>query len=393
MTLEVVPLPGVAPGQERYFLVIFDERRIERNGPGEVSAAQPSAPRIDPAQADVELARLKSELAATRDYLRAVSGEHQDTAEELGAANEELLASNEELQSTNEELQSVNEELYSVNAEYQRKIADLTELGNDMENLLSSTDIGTIFLDKELKIRKFTPQIAESFNLLLQDVGRPIETFTYAVDHPELTEDLKRVLATGERVERELRDRHNRSFFLRILPYRAKGTIAGVVLTLIDVSGLKAAEDALFHERYLLNSLLGSVPDAIYFRDGAKRYIRANPAMAARLGVEDVRGVEGRTAVELLGPVAARALDEADERVLVGGEPDRYRLEERTGADGPRWDLATRLPLLDREGRVVGVIGVLLDVTSQKRAEERIREAVRRRDEFLAMLSPERRNR
>jgi two-component system, chemotaxis family, CheB/CheR fusion protein len=208
----------------------------------------------------------------------------QVSREQLGALEAELLASNEELQSTNEELQSVNEELYSVNAEYQRKIADLTELANDMDNLLSSTDIGTIFLDRELKIRKFTPQIAESFNLLPGDVGRPIETFTYAVEHPELNEDLKRVLATGERVERELRDRHNRAYFLRILPYRARGAVDGVVFTLIDVSGLKAAEDALFHERYLLNSLLFSIPDAIYFKDARGRFIRTNKPMAERLG-------------------------------------------------------------------------------------------------------------
>jgi two-component system, chemotaxis family, CheB/CheR fusion protein len=210
-------------------------------------------------------------------------------------ATEGLESSNEELLASNEELQSVNEELYSVNAEYQRKIADLTELANDMDDLLSSTDIGTIFLDRELKIRKFTPQIAGSFNLLPGDVGRPIETFTYAVDHPELNEDLKRVLATGERVERELRDRHNRAFFLRILPYRAKGAVDGVVLTLIDVSGLKAAEDALFHERYLLNSLLFSIPDAIYFKDARGRFIRTNKPMAQRLGLADPREAVGKT--------------------------------------------------------------------------------------------------
>jgi two-component system CheB/CheR fusion protein len=185
-----------------------------------------------------QLGALEVELSRTKENLQAATEQLESSNEELQAANEELLASNEELQSTNEELQSVNEELYSVNAEYQRKIADLTELANDMDNLLSSTDVGTIFLDRELKIRKFTPQIADNFNLLPPDVGRPIETFTYAVEHPELNEDLRRVLATGERVERELRDGHNRAFFLRILPYRAKGTVDGVVLTLIDVSGL-----------------------------------------------------------------------------------------------------------------------------------------------------------
>ncbi|XXY45872.1 chemotaxis protein CheB [Sorangium sp. So ce269] len=340
-----------------------------------------------------QLTALEAELGYTKQSLQATTEQLEASNEELQAANEELLASNEELQSTNEELQSVNEELYSVNAEYQRKIADLTELGNDMENLLSSTDIGTIFLDKELKIRKFTPQIAESFNLLLQDVGRPIETFTYAVDHPELTEDLRRVLATGERVERELRDRHNRSFFLRILPYRAKGTVAGVVLTLIDVSGLKAAEDALFHERYLLNSLLRSVPDAIYFKDARGRFIRTNHAMAERLGLSDPREAAGKTGFELPGHEAALAVHQQDEVVLRTGEAQHYKLEKRLRQDGVvEWDLVTRLPLMDATGHIVGIIGIFRSVTEQKRSEEQIKDAVRRRDEFLAMLSHELRN-
>ncbi len=340
-----------------------------------------------------QLGVLEAELSYTKQSLSATTEQLEAINEQLQAANEELLASNEELQSTNEELQSVNEELYSVNAEYQRKIADLTELGNDMENLLSSTDIGTIFLDTELKIRKFTPQIAQSFNLVAHDVGRPIETFTYALDHPELGEDLKRVLATGERVERELRDRHGRSFFLRVLPYRAKGAVAGVVLTLIDVSGLKAAEDALFHERYLLNSLLHSVPDAIYFKDARGRFIRTNQAMAQRLGLSDPREAAGKTSLELPGQGAALAPHQQDELVLRTGEVQNYKLEKRVGEGGAEeWDLVTRLPLVDPSHRVVGVIGISRSVTEQKRQEEKIKDAVRRRDQFLAMLSHELRN-
>ncbi len=354
----------------------------------------PPATEIDLSEASREQLRaLEVELTDTKQSLQVTTEQLEASNEELQAANEELLASNEELQSTNEELQSVNEELYSVNAEYQRKIADLTELGNDMENLLSSTDIGTIFLDRELKIRKFTPQIAESFNLVSHDVGRPIETFTYAVDHPELTEDLKRVLATGERVERELRDRHSRSFFLRVLPYRAKGAVGGVVLTLIDVSGLKAAEDALFHERYLLNSLLKSVPDAIYFKDARGRFIRANNAMAERLGLSDPREAVGKTGFELPGHEAALAVHQQDEAVLRTGEAQLYKLEKRVRKDlGVEWDLVTRLPLMDAAGRIVGIIGIFRSVTEQKLSEEKIKDAVRTRDEFLAMLSHELRN-
>ncbi|MEA2748059.1 MAG: two-component system, chemotaxis family, CheB/CheR fusion protein, partial [Myxococcales bacterium] len=300
---------------------------------------------------------------------------------------------NEELQSTNEELQSVNEELYTVNAEYQRKIAELTELTNDMDNLLSSTDVGTIFLDRQLNIRRFTPQIADSFTLLPQDIGRSIESFTHKMDHPGLNDDLRRVVADGVPVEREVRDRDGRSFFLRVLPYRAKGEVLGVVITLIDVSGLKAAEDALFHERYLLNSLLYSIPDAIYFKDLRGRFIRANHAMAMRLDLSDPRDAVGKTAFELPNPTWALALQAQDEVVLRTGEPQQYRLERRSRKEGGSdWDLVTRLPLVDAEKKTVGIIGVFRDVSEQKRADERIQEGMRRRDEFLAMLSHELRN-
>jgi len=210
----------------------------------ELANATPRAPRseteisLDQVSRE-QLGALQHELSYTKENLQAAVEELEASNEELQASNEELLASNEELQSTNEELQSVNEELYTVNAEYQRKIAELTELTNDMDNLLSSTDIGTIFLDSELRIRKFTPQIAETFNLLPQDVGRSIETFTNTMERPQLNADVRRVLATGETFECELRDRRGRAFFLRILPYRAKGSIAGVVIIVLFVAGAR----------------------------------------------------------------------------------------------------------------------------------------------------------
>ncbi|MBX3197828.1 MAG: PAS domain-containing protein [Labilithrix sp.] len=339
-----------------------------------------------------QVGMLEHELNLTKENLQAAIEELETSNEELQAANEELLASNEELQSTNEELQSVNEELYTVNAEYQRKIGELTELTNDMDNLLSSTDIGTIFLDRQLRIRRFTPQIAEAFNLLPQDVGRAIHTFANNIEHPELTGDLERVLETGQPIERELRDRRARAFFLRILPYRAKGTVDGVVLTMIDVSGLKAAEDALFHERYLLNSLLETTPDAIYFKDSRGRFIRANAAMATRLGIDDPREAVGKTPFDLGAPEDVLELHAADERVLRTGEPQKYVLEKRGSGSSVAWDITSRLPLRDIDDKIVGSFGIMRDVTEPKLAEEKIQEAVRRRDQFLAMLSHELRN-
>ncbi|HEY7518824.1 MAG TPA: chemotaxis protein CheB [Methylomirabilota bacterium] len=353
-----------------------------------------SAPEIELDQvSQQQLNALEAELAYTKETLQAAIEEREASNEELQASYEELQASNEELQSTNEELQSVNEELYTVNAEYKRKIAELTELTNDMDNLLSSTEVGTIFLDRQLRIRKFTPPIGEAFNLLVHDIGRPIDAFANNLEYPELAEDLARVLQNGQAIERELRDVRGKGFFLRVLPYRVKGTIDGVVLTLIDVSGLRAAEDALFRERYLLNSLLRTVPDAIYFKDGRGRFIRANDAMAKRLGLDDATAAAGKTAFDLPDREMALALQREDDVVLRTGEAQHYRLERRPGGDGDEaWDLVTRLPLRDGDGRTVGIIVIFRDVTAQKQAEDRIREAVRRRDQFLAMLSHELRN-
>ncbi len=262
-----------------------------------------------------------------------------------------------------------------------------------MDNLLASTEVGSIFLDRQLKIRKFTPQIATIFDLVVHDVGRSIETFAHKLDHPELVTDLKRVLETGTAIERELRNVDSRTFFLRVLPYRVKGTIDGVVLTAIDVTGLKQAEDALFHERHLLNSLLHTVPDAIYFKDARGRFIRVNETMASRLGLGSAADTIGKTVFELPDHAAAVAMHRADEAVLRTGQPENYSLERRAlddGTDG--WDLVSRLPLRDRDESIVGVIAIFRDVTEQKRAEQKIQEGVRRRDEFLAMLSHELRN-
>ena len=372
----------------RYVVVSFESAE---------PAARPSG--APPIQIDIDrvsqqqLAALEAELGTTKESLQAAIEQLEAGNEELQASNEELQASNEELQSTNEELQSVNEELYTVNAEYQRKIGELTELTNDMDNLLASTEVGTIFLDAHLRIRKFTPQAAGIFGLVPHDVGRPIETFVHKMRHPELVEDLKRVLASGQAVERDLAEVNGRPFFLRLLPYRVKGAADGVVLTLIDVSGLKAAEDALFHERYLLNSLLRSVPDAIYFKDTRGRFIRFNHAMAARLGIADPADVIGKTAFDLPDQDAAMALHREDEKVLRSGQPQHYRLESRATADGSKaWDLVSRLPLVDPDSAIVGVIAIFRDVTEQVRAKTKIDEEVRRRDQFLAMLSHELRN-
>ena len=189
---------------------------------------------------------LEYELRYTKEHLQATNEELETSNEELQATNEEMMASNEELQSTNEELHSVNEELYTVNAEYERKISELTRLTADMDNLLQSTDLGTVFVDKEARIRKYTPAVASTFSLIPQDIGRPIDHFAHRIRDPNMMEHIRKVLETGERVEREVQNRAGDWLLMRVLPYRTEeAEMEGAVLTLVDVTQLKGTEEQL----------------------------------------------------------------------------------------------------------------------------------------------------
>jgi two-component system CheB/CheR fusion protein len=190
---------------------------------------------------------LELELRQAKESLQGTIEELEVSNEELQATNEELLASNEELNSLNQELHSVNEELHTVNSEFQQKIDQLTELSDDMDNLLLSTEVHTLFLDDKLAIRKFTPAMAEVFHLVGSDVGRRIDGFTYNLDSPGLVELLDRVRASGQRYEGGV---HHQgfSYLMRVLPYLGRGRRAGVVLTLVDVTRLERVELALRHQ-------------------------------------------------------------------------------------------------------------------------------------------------
>ncbi len=207
--------------------------------------------------------QLERELNYTRETLQATVEELESSNEELQATNEELIASNEELQSTNEELHSVNEELYTVNAEHQEKITELTEITVDMDNLLRSTEIGTIFLDKNFAIRMFTPSIEAGFNVLEQDIGRSINDIAYKLDNPNLLADTSNVLENGTPMESEVRGKDGKIYLQRIQPYIDDGEVQGIVLTLTDISATKEAESNRTTMR-TLTDISQELPDFAY---------------------------------------------------------------------------------------------------------------------------------
>jgi PAS domain-containing protein len=198
-------------------------------------------------------AALMQELQQTREALQVTHEEMQTTVEELKSSNEELQSTNEELQSTNEELttskeelQSLNEELQTVNAELQSKVDDLTWVRNDMSNLLNSTDIATVFLDNEMKLRRFTTFATKMFKLIPGDIGRPLSHVVTDLDYPQLKSDALEVLRTLVFQEKQVGTHDGRWYRARIMPYRTQdNVIDGVVITFTDISEIKQLEAEL----------------------------------------------------------------------------------------------------------------------------------------------------
>lgn len=202
----------------------------------------PQQPDIDGAEAE-NIFKLESELRDTRETLQATIEELQVTNEELQGANEELVAANEELQSTNEELQSVNEELHTVNVELQRKNHDLSVLTADLDNLLENIEIGTLFLDSELNIRKFTGGVADLISLTPHDIGRSIENFNCALS-TDFLEDVRNVINNGQRLEKQVSAPGGAWYLMRVVPYQTNlGSDDGVIVTFVDVTGTKNMEE------------------------------------------------------------------------------------------------------------------------------------------------------
>lgn len=254
---------------------------------GEETTAEPTAPFDLEESIRTRIRDLESELQHNRESLQATIEELETSNEELQATNEELLSSNEELQSTNEELQSVNEELITVNSEYQKKIEELSELNNDINNLLASSEVGTVFLDTELTIRKYTPPVTKQINLIKSDIGRPFSDLTTNLEYDSLAADIREVLGSRRKKEVEVRSLLDRWFLVKIQPYLAEqDRVGGVVITLIDITERRRAESALGRQHDLFMHIVDSNPTAITMVNSKGRIVYANPQAEKVLGLQ-----------------------------------------------------------------------------------------------------------
>ena len=222
-------------------MVVFREVRT----PVGAARRRRAAGATDPA-ADDELARAREEVRALRQEMRASEEELQAANEELQSTNEELQSANEELTTSKEEGQSMNEELQTINNELHSKLADLALAHSDMQNLLNSTDIATLFLDSALNVRRFTEQITQIIHLREGDIGRPLSELASTLIYPELHVDAKETLRTLAFSEKQISTVDKRWFSVRIMPYRTLAdVIQGVVITFVDITAAKELESRL----------------------------------------------------------------------------------------------------------------------------------------------------
>ena len=335
------------------------------------------------------IVQLELELNQTRENLQAVIEELETTNEEQQATNEELTASNEELQSTNEELHSVNEELHTVNTEYQSKIKQLVELNNDVDNLLQSTDIGVIFLDIQLKIRKFTSAATKAIALVDADEGRPLAHLAHNMDIPNLMELLQEAIDTGEAIEREvaLQDREE-NLLLRINPYRTENNVLdGVVLTFVDISDLTAVQNQLqqayrnvqqeIKERkkieYSLReseerfrSLIETSSDSVWEINTDAVYTYVSPKIKELLGYEPSE-IVGQTFFDSMLETEANEVKAKFRKMIQNHQPFDNLISVNQHRDGHQVIIETSgVPIFDRDGNWCGYRGIDRDITEKE---------------------------
>ena len=363
VVIRAAPARDIAPD---LLLVTFASRPATSEAPDPLEVA--SVPEPVATHLERELERVKFQLRDTVEQYEASTEELKAGNEELQAMNEELRSASEELETSREELQSINEELRTVNYELKSNIDELGHSNSDLNNLMDATEIATIFLDRELRINRYTPWAVSLFNLIPSDIGRPLADLATRLDYPQLDTDARRVLERLIPIEREVGLRDGSWFMVRMLPYRTvDDRIAGVVASFIDITERKKADEM----RRWLSAVASSSLDAI---------ISFAPDLAILSWNSGAAEIFGYDAGEAIG----RSLDllhrnpEADAQelksVLRDGQAVKNLERVRLHKDGGEVHVVLSIsPITDGTGRVIGGTAIARDVGEHKRASEALR--------------------
>ncbi|WP_166245758.1 chemotaxis protein CheB [Paenibacillus turpanensis] len=363
--LTVKPFSRKKRAFERLVLVMFEEEQMEN------LLEDKSTVTLDlTSNVNHRIVELEQELQRAEERLQATIEELETSNEELQATNEELVAANEELQSTNEELQSVNEELVTVNTEYQYKIQELTEVNNDMDNFLISTKIGTIFLDKNMCIRRFTPAITREINLMDVDYGRPIAHISHSFKYEGLVDDAKMVLRTLIPVEKEIESRNGKWYSMRVLPYRTTDNfVKGIVLTFVDITELKLINQELIKLSYAIEQS----PSIIVITNSEGRIEYANPQFMRLTGFA-MENVVGRD-FHFLNLWESQDKHKEVWETISNGFTWQGELEGKRRDGSNFWETVKMLPITDQQGQVIHFLRIAEDISGLKETEELLRKS------------------
>lgn len=379
-----------------FVLVLFDEVDDA------LSRAEVDATPLNASERDVmtlleeELQRTKMQLHNTLEQSGTSNEELRASNEELQAINEELRSATEELETSKEELQSINEELITVNFELKSKVEETGKINDDLQNLITSTDIATVFVDRGMRIKWFTPRATEIFSMLPVDSGRSLLDITHRLDYPALADDAEQVFETLRLVEREVVSNDGRWYIARLLPYRtSEDHIEGAVLTFIDITGRRAAEQELQLGEERMRLVAESTEDyAIIVQDTDGVITSWNRGAELIFGYSKNEAI-GQPCHLIFTPEdrAAGVPEEELRRALENGRGEDERWHMRK--DGSRFYCSGVMnPLQD--GHLRGFVKIARDLTERQQRDDKqsqelmeTQNAIQLKDEFFAVMSHE----
>jgi PAS domain S-box-containing protein len=364
-----------------FMLVMFREREMV----AAVETAEQVASTSDAHDRDV-VQHLEDELDQMRVGWREMVEQYEGSLEELKASNEELQAMNEELRSASEELdtgreelQSINEEVVTINQELKSKVEELSRANSDLQNFMAATRIGTIFIDPQLRIKRFTPSATSFFNLTPTDTGRLLSDITHRLEYPGIINDACRVLDGLPFIEREVRDTSGKYFLARMYPYTvAEGQVNGVVITCVEITERKAEDE----NRRWLSSIVESVDDAILSTGRDAKILSWNRGAELMFGHSADEAI-GQPLAMLSPPKQEDEMADLVAKVISGEKIETFETVCIT-RDGKLIDVSISISsIVNDVGMIVGATAIVQDISVRKRALEELKQA---RDELEARV-------
>ncbi|AMQ56494.1 hypothetical protein AO498_08700 [Algoriphagus sanaruensis] len=394
-SINISRIKDLLKGEELFLLEFTKTKPSKTSGISLVSQAQ-----LDHSSLE-KIDTLETELDQKNFQIQTLVEELEANIEELQSANEELMSSNEELQSSNEELQSVNEELHTVNSELQEKNKELIKLNDDVTNFITSSDISTLFLDVDFRIRKFTPGVSKIFKIQSSDYGRPVTDFSTNFSEMEkrsLLEECSDALENFTTHEKEVRDNEGNWYFRKVSPFiTAERKVEGVIVTFVNVSKLKSTTLRLRETETQLLTALEAGNMAWWELEYPSRKITSSENIAALMGGHDPKNFSSLDFFnEITHPEDRQIVGDALQAHIDGIE-DHYHAEYRIIAkDGSCLWFKGVGRITYRDGEEFVISGVVTNITKNKEAELQLKEAIQRaevsfiyKNQFLANMSHE----